>query len=70
MLFGPEWKLHVFKYLDHLIIIKLLVSFTYEEHPLWVERVLKRLTEADLKMNSKKCESYLHMYDVFRLSAR
>ena len=52
MLFGPEWEPHVFKYLDDLIII----SESYEEHLLWVERVLRKLTEAGLKINREKCE--------------
>ena len=51
-LFGPEFEPHVFCYLDDIIII----SETLKEQLYWVERVLKIIKEAGLKINEKKCE--------------
>ena len=42
----------MFEYLDDIII----VTRTFEEHILWLEKVLRRLVEAGLTVNRDKCE--------------
>lgn len=49
-LFGPEFEPHVFAYLDDIII----VTETFEEHTVWLERVLKKLKDANLMVNPEK----------------
>ena len=51
-LFGPECYPHVFKYIDDIII----VTETFADHMYWVDIVLKKLVEADLRVNKDKCE--------------
>ena len=51
-LFGPEFQPSVFGYLDDIII----ATETFEEHVMWIELVLKRLVEANIKVNKEKCE--------------
>ncbi|CAB0032497.1 unnamed protein product, partial [Trichogramma brassicae] len=50
--FGPECEPFVFGYLDDIVI----VTETFQEHLRWLEEVLKRLHEAGLTINRKKCE--------------
>ena len=52
MLFGPEFDESVFIVVDGLNII----SENFETHLKLVERVLKILVEAGLKVNREKCE--------------
>ena len=52
MLFGPKFDESVFVYIDDSIII----SEDFESHLKLVERVLKRLLEAGLKVKREKCE--------------
>ena len=55
-LFGPEIDSHVFAYLDDIIV----VTETFEEHLLWLGKVLQKLKDANLTMNpekSKLCRS-------------
>ncbi|CAB0044009.1 unnamed protein product [Trichogramma brassicae] len=51
-LFGPECKPFVFGYLDDIVI----VTETFEQHLVWLEKVLERLNSAGLTINRKKCE--------------
>ena len=51
-LFGPEFQPSVFGYLDDITI----ATETFEEHVTWIELVLKRLVEANMKVNKEKCE--------------
>lgn len=51
-LFRPEFEPHVFAYLDDIII----VTETFEEHTYWLEKVLKKLKEANLTVNPEKCK--------------
>ncbi|CAB0045367.1 unnamed protein product [Trichogramma brassicae] len=51
-LFGPECEPFVFGYLDDIVI----VTETFEQHLVWLEKVLERLNSAGLTINRKKCE--------------
>ncbi|CAB0038506.1 unnamed protein product [Trichogramma brassicae] len=51
-LFGPECEPFVFGYLDDIVI----VTETFEQHLVWLEKVLERLNAAGLTINRKKCE--------------
>uniref|UniRef100_A0ABD2WNZ3 RNA-directed DNA polymerase n=1 Tax=Trichogramma kaykai TaxID=54128 RepID=A0ABD2WNZ3_9HYME len=51
-LIGPEWEPHVFSYLDDIII----VTNDFEEHLIWLKRVLSALKEANLQINREKSE--------------
>ncbi|CAB0042111.1 unnamed protein product [Trichogramma brassicae] len=52
-LFGPECEPFVFGYLDDIVI----VTETFEQHLVWLEKVLERLNAAGLTINrKKKCE--------------
>ena len=51
-LLGSELEPHVFGYLDEIIV----ATETFEEHLKWVEIVLKKLVDAQLKVNRDKCE--------------
>lgn len=53
-LFGPEFELKVFCYLDDVIII----SKTFEEHTKLLQRVLDKLTKANLTINLSKCKFF------------
>ena len=44
---GPEMEPHAFAYLDDVII----VTETFEEHLEWLSKVLKKIKEANLKIN-------------------
>lgn len=50
-LFGPEFELKVFAYLDDIII----VSKTFDEHVALLLRVLQKLSSANLTINLDKC---------------
>ena len=49
---GPELEPYVFGYLGDIII----TTETFEGHLKWVEVVLKKLVDAQLKINQDKCE--------------
>ncbi|KAL6419699.1 hypothetical protein ACFW04_011264 [Cataglyphis niger] len=49
-LIGPEMEPHAFAYLDAIVI----VTRTFEEHLIWLKRVLDRITEANLTINPEK----------------
>ncbi|CAB0036815.1 unnamed protein product [Trichogramma brassicae] len=51
-LFGPECEPFVFGYLDDIVI----VTETFEQHLVWLEKVLERFDVAGLTINRKKCE--------------
>uniref|UniRef100_A0ABD2W5F9 RNA-directed DNA polymerase n=1 Tax=Trichogramma kaykai TaxID=54128 RepID=A0ABD2W5F9_9HYME len=51
-LFGPECEPYVFGYLDDIVV----VTETFEQHLVWLEKVLGRLNDAGLTINRKKCE--------------
>lgn len=54
MLFGPEFELRVFCYLDDIIII----SKSFEEHVTLLNRVLDKLRLANLTINLSKCKFF------------
>jgi hypothetical protein len=54
MMFGPEFQLKVFAYLDDII----LVSNTFEEHLSLLSRVLEKLKHANLTINVDKCQFF------------
>lgn len=54
LLFGPEFELKVFAYLDDIIII----SSTFEEHVSLLSRVLDKLIHANLTINLAKCKFF------------
>ena len=64
MLFGPKFDESVFVYIDDSIII----SEDFESHLKLVERVLKRLLEAGLKVKKTRSENLhaqvLHIWDI------
>ncbi|XP_070155191.1 uncharacterized protein [Polyergus mexicanus] len=49
-LIGPEMEPHAFAYLDDIVI----VTRTFEEHLVWLKRVLDRIKEAGLTINPEK----------------
>ena len=51
-LFGPECESYVFCYLDDIIV----VTETFDEHMIWLDIVLRRIAEAGLVVQRKKCE--------------
>ena len=51
-LIGPEMEPHAFAYLDDIVI----VTPTFEEHLVWLERVLNKISSAGLTINPEKCE--------------
>ncbi|XP_053593878.1 uncharacterized protein LOC128667533 [Microplitis demolitor] len=51
-LIGPEMHPYVFVYLDDIII----VTETYEEHLIWLQKVLEKLQQAGLTINREKSE--------------
>lgn len=51
-LIGPEMEPHAFVYLDDIVI----VSAMFEEHLLWLERVLTKIKSAGLTINPEKCK--------------
>ena len=51
-LFGPEYEPHVIGYLDDIIV----VTETFEENVKWLELVLKKIVDAGLVVQRKKCE--------------
>ncbi|CAB0038284.1 unnamed protein product [Trichogramma brassicae] len=53
-LFGPEYEPHVFYYLDDIIV----VTEDADSHLIWLEKVLRRLTDAGLEINKDKCEFF------------
>lgn len=53
-LFGPEFSNKVFIYLDDIIVI----SPTFEEHVVLLERVKDRLRDAGLTINMGKCQFF------------
>lgn len=53
MLFG-DFELKVFAYLDDVIVI----STTFEEHVTLLERIFKKLNEANLTINLEKCKFF------------
>lgn len=53
-LFGPEFELKVFCYLDDIII----VSQTFQEHVTLLHRVLQKLQDANLTINLSKCQFF------------
>lgn len=54
LLFGPEFELKVFAYLDDIII----VSNTFDEHVALLLRVLEKLRSANLTINLDKCQFF------------
>uniref|UniRef100_A0ABD2XHQ2 RNA-directed DNA polymerase n=1 Tax=Trichogramma kaykai TaxID=54128 RepID=A0ABD2XHQ2_9HYME len=51
-LFCSKVEKHVFAYLDDII----LVTETFEQHMIWIERVIRTLIDAKLVVNRDKCE--------------
>ncbi|CAB0033381.1 unnamed protein product [Trichogramma brassicae] len=51
-LFCSKVEKHVFAYLDDII----LVTETFEQHMVWLERVIRTLIDAKLVVNRDKCE--------------
>jgi len=51
-LIGPEMEPHAFAYLDDIVV----VTSTFEEHLEWLDRVLSRISAAELTINPEKCE--------------
>jgi len=51
-LIGPEMEPFAFAYLDDIVI----VTPTFEEHMVWLRRVLDKITRAGLTVNPDKCE--------------
>ncbi|XP_058804512.1 uncharacterized protein LOC131671800 [Phymastichus coffea] len=51
-LFGPDWEPYVFPYLDDIII----ATESFDDHLHFLELVLRRLNDAGLQINAKKCE--------------
>uniref|UniRef100_A0ABD2WU63 RNA-directed DNA polymerase n=1 Tax=Trichogramma kaykai TaxID=54128 RepID=A0ABD2WU63_9HYME len=51
-LFCSKVEKHVFAYLDDII----LVTETFEQHMIWLERVIRTLIDAKLVVNRDKCE--------------
>ena len=51
-LFGPECEPYVFCYLDDIIV----VTQTFDEHIKWLEIVLRRIVDAGLVEQRKKCK--------------
>lgn len=49
-LIDPEMESHAFAYLDNIIV----VTRTFEEHLIWLKRVLNRIGEAGFMINSEK----------------
>ncbi|KAL6430594.1 hypothetical protein ACFW04_006885 [Cataglyphis niger] len=49
-LIGPEMEPHAFAYLDDIVV----VTRTFEEHLVWLKRVLDRIKGADLTINPEK----------------
>lgn len=49
-LIGADIELHAFSYFDDVIIIKM----TFSDHLVWLERILKKMTEAGLTINEKE----------------
>ena len=52
---GPEMEPHVFAYLDDIII----VTKTFKEHIEWLTKVLQKIKDANLFLNTTKCEFLL-----------
>jgi len=59
-LIGPEMEPFVFAYLDDIVI----VTPTFEEHMVWLKKVLDKITSAGLTVNPNKfcefCRSQVH----------
>lgn len=55
-LFGPEFELKVFAYLDDVIVI----SNSFSEHVALLTRVLEKLKRANLTINLEKCKFFRH----------
>jgi len=53
-LIGPEMEPFAFAYLDGIVI----VTPTFEEHMVWLKRVLDKITSPGLTVNPDKCEFY------------
>lgn len=53
-LFGPEFEMKVFAYLDDVIVI----SDNFEEHVSLLKRVLEKLKSANLTINIDKCQFF------------
>ena len=51
---GPEMEPYAFAYLDDIVV----VGSTFEEHARNLKEVLRRLKEANLKLNVDKCEFF------------
>ncbi|XP_025268292.1 uncharacterized protein K02A2.6-like [Camponotus floridanus] len=49
-LIGPEMESHAFAYLDDIVV----VTRTFDEHLIWLKRVLDRIREAGLTINPEK----------------
>lgn len=49
---GPEMESFAFAYLDGIVI----VTPTFEEHMVWLTKVLDKITAADFTVNPDKCE--------------
>lgn len=54
LLFGPEFELKVFAYLDDIIVI----SKSFDEHVSLLSRVLEKLNNANLTINIEKCQFF------------
>ncbi|CAB0042650.1 unnamed protein product [Trichogramma brassicae] len=65
-LFGPECEPFVFGYLDDIVI----VTETFEQHLVWLEKVLERLNSAGLTINRKKVRVLPVERQVPRVRAR
>ena len=52
-IFGPEWQPQVFVYMDDI-----LIADTFEKHRELLEKVLSKLKEVGLQVNSDKCNLF------------
>ena len=59
-IFGPEWQPRVFVYTDDIII----ATDTFEKHLALLEKVLSKLKEVGLQVNSDKC-NFCHTSTFF-----
>jgi len=58
-LIGSEMELFAFAYLDDIVIVT-----TFEEHIVWLEKVLEKIFIAGLTINLDKCEFCRSQYAI------
>ena len=65
-IFGPEWQPQVFVYMDDIII----ATDTFEKHLELLEKVLSKLKEVGLQVNSDKCNFFLFGNSILRFCSK